>query len=92
MGANACPKRAICWGTGSWESPAEVEMDMEEEGVRAAAAEEEEAEEDVEEEEEEVQCVEARRWLCRRDGRRPSMGMERRSGGGGGARGAFSCA
>lgn len=61
---------------------------MEEDGVRAA-----EEEEDVEEEEE-VQCVEARRWLCRRDGRRPSMGMERRSAGdgGGGARGAFSCA
>lgn len=69
---------------------------MEEDGVRTAATAAEEAavEEDVEEEEEEeVQCVEARRWLCRRDGRRPSMGMERRSGGGGGgARGAFSCA
>ncbi|TNN39382.1 hypothetical protein EYF80_050458 [Liparis tanakae] len=81
--AHACPKRAICCGTGIWESPAEVEVEMEEEeaGVRAAAAEEEEVEE------EEVQCEEARRWLCRRDGRRPSMGMERRSGGG-----AFSCA
>lgn len=72
-------------------------MEMEEDGVRAAAAAaaaaaaEEDAEEDVEEEEE-VQCVDARRWLCRRDGRRPSMGMERRSGGCGGARGAFSCA
>lgn len=69
---------------------------MEEDGVRAAATAAEEAatEEDVEEEEEEdVQCVEGRRWLCRRDGRRLSMGMERRSGGGGsGARGAFSCA
>lgn len=68
-----------------------------EDGVRAdavATAEEEAEEEDVEEEEEEeVQCVEARRWLCKRDGRRLSMGMERRSGGGGGgARGAFSCA
>lgn len=65
---------------------------MEEDGVRAAAT---AAEEDVEEEEEEeeAQCVEGRRWLCRRDGRRLSMGMERRSGGGGGgARGAFSCA
>lgn len=74
-------------------------MEMEEDGVRtaaaaaAAAAEEEAEEEDVEDEEEEVQCVEARRWLCRRDVRRVSMGMERRSGGGGGGpRGAFSCA
>lgn len=73
---------------------------MEEDGVRAAAAAtaaaataEDEAEEEDVEEEEEVQCVEARRWLCRRDGRRLSTGMERRSGGGcGGARGAFSCA
>lgn len=63
---------------------------MEEDGVRAAAT---AAEEDVEEEEEEAaQCVEGRRWLCKRDGRRLSMGMGRRSGGGGGARGAFSCA
>lgn len=60
-----------------------------EDGVRAAAAAaaaaaaEEGAEEEEqveEEEEEEVQCAEARRWLCRRDGRRLSMGMERRSG------------
>lgn len=70
---------------------------MEVDGVRAAAAaaaaaaEEEAAEEEEEEEEEEVQCVEARRWLCRRDGRMVSIGMERRSGGGGGgASGAFS--
>lgn len=63
---------------------------MEEDGVRAAAT---AAEEGVEEEEEEVQCVEGRRWLCKRDERRLSMGMERRSGGGGGGtRGAFSCA
>lgn len=71
-------------------------MEMEEDGVRAAAAAAAAAEEDAEEEdveEEEVQCVEARRWLCSRDGRRLSMGMERRSGGGGGgARGALSCA
>lgn len=65
---------------------------MEVDGVRAAAAAAAAAEEEAaEEEEEEVQCVEARRWLCRRDGRMVSIGMERRSGGGGGgARGAFS--
>lgn len=64
-------------------------MEMEVDGVRAAAAEEEAAEE--EDVEEEVQCVEARRWLCRREGRTVSTGRERRSGGGsGGAKGAFS--
>lgn len=53
-----------------------------EDGVRAAAAAAaaEEAEQVEEEDEEEVQCAVARRWLCRRDGRRPSTGMERRSG------------
>lgn len=70
-------------------------MEMEEDGVRTAVTVDGGAEdEDVEEEEEEeVGCVEARRWLCRRDERRLSMGMERRSdGSGGGTRGAFSCA
>lgn len=65
---------------------------MEEDGVRAAPAAEDEDVEEAVEEEEEVQCEEARRWLCRRDWRRLSMGMERRSDGGRGARGAFSCA
>lgn len=74
--------------------PTEVEMEMEEDCVRAAAtAEEAVEEEEVEEEEEVVQCVEARKWLCRREGRRLSTGIERRSGGGsGGTRGAFSWA
>lgn len=60
----------------------------------AATADEGVEEEDVEEEEEEVvQCAEARRWLCRREGRRLSTGIDRRSGGGsGGTRGAFSWA
>lgn len=68
---------------------------MEEDGVRAAAAEEEDAaeEDDAEEDEEGVQCAEARRWLCRREGRKAPTGMERRSGGGaGGTRGALSWA
>lgn len=67
-------------------------METEEDGVSAAAAEEEEEDEDAEEEEG-VQCAEARRWLCRRDGRKAPTGMERRSGGGGGGtRGALSWA
>lgn len=73
-------------------------METEEDGVSAAAEEEEQAaeEEDAEEEvevEEGVQCAEARRWLCRRDGRRAPTGRERRSAGGaGGTRGALSWA
>lgn len=68
-------------------------MEMEEDCVRAAATAEEGVEEEDVEEEEELQCVEARRWLCRREGRRLSTGIERRSGGGsGGTRGAFSWA
>lgn len=68
-------------------------MEMEEDCVRAAATAEEGVEEEDVEEEEVLQCVEARRWLCRREGRRLSTGIERRSGGGsGGTRGAFSWA
>lgn len=66
---------------------------MEEDCVRAAATAEEGVEEEDVEDEEVLQCVEARRWLCRREGRRLSTGIERRSGGGsGGTRGAFSWA
>ncbi|KAI3372966.1 hypothetical protein L3Q82_023406, partial [Scortum barcoo] len=95
-GASACPKSAICWGTGSWEIPAEVEMEMEEDGVRAAAAaaeEEEEAaaEEDVEEEEEEeeAQCVcqEVAVQAGRPQGVHAMGGARRSGGGGGGGRG-----
>lgn len=68
-------------------------MEIEEDCVRAAATAEEGAEEEDVEEEEVLQWVEARRWLCRRDGRRLSTGIERRSGGGsGGTRGALSWA
>lgn len=68
-------------------------MEMEDDCVRAAATAEEGVEEEDVEEEEVLQCVEARRWLCRREGRRLSTGIERRSGGAsGGTRGAFSWA
>lgn len=68
-------------------------MEIEEDCVRAAATAEEGAEEEDVEGEEVLQCVEARRWLCRREERRLSTGIERRSGGGSGAtRGAFSWA
>ena len=67
-------------------------MEMEDCVSAAAIAEEGVEEEDVEEEEV-LQCVEARRWPWRREGRRLSTGMGRRSGGGsGGTRGAFSWA